>query len=402
MKGLPVNKTEEFVLSVCRRSFLSLWCYNNPKGKDGDELCDILVVCDPDLVIISVKEVVLKVNEYSAVEHTRWKRKAVDDSVKQIYGAQRWLASASNVIRSDGTCGVFLPTVAERNVHRVAVAFGGQGEVPIPSGDFGKGYVHVMSECSFHEVLTELDTVTDLVKYLAAKENSRCSKFTLGSESNLLGWYLFNGRTFPSGLDAILVDDGIWEDIQEKPQFKRRKEADRESYFWDRLIECLSDPDTKPVIEAGPQLTNLEFALRSMAREDRLSRRILGRGVREFVEQAKAGRLRSRIMLSPSGVIYVFAFFKPEEETKLRAAELANRCFLARHVAGCGDTVIGVGISEYIQGIGSASDLIYLNLGKWSAADDKKALRMKADCGCFADAAIRRLNISEDEYPESG
>ena len=89
MSALPVNKTEEFVLGTCQRSFLALWCYNNPRGKDGKELCDILVICDPHVIIISVKEVLLKEGK-NAVEYKRWERKAVDASVKQLYGAQRW------------------------------------------------------------------------------------------------------------------------------------------------------------------------------------------------------------------------------------------------------------------------------------------------------------------------
>jgi len=46
-----MNKSEEFVSKLCEKTFLSLWCYRNPQGKDkGKELCDILVVCDPDKI----------------------------------------------------------------------------------------------------------------------------------------------------------------------------------------------------------------------------------------------------------------------------------------------------------------------------------------------------------------
>jgi len=71
MSPVPVNRTEEFVLGVCQNSFLSLWCYNNPRGKKGKELCDILVICAPDVIIISVKEVLLKGDENSSVEYDR-------------------------------------------------------------------------------------------------------------------------------------------------------------------------------------------------------------------------------------------------------------------------------------------------------------------------------------------
>jgi hypothetical protein len=51
------NKAEEFAPAVSGRSFLSLWCDCNPRGKSGGkELRDILGVCAQH-VIIGVKEV---------------------------------------------------------------------------------------------------------------------------------------------------------------------------------------------------------------------------------------------------------------------------------------------------------------------------------------------------------
>jgi hypothetical protein len=148
-------------------------------------LCDLLVICDPQVVVISVKEVRLK-GVGLVVGYGRWERRAVDASAKQIYGAERWLAPASHVIRKDGSPGLNLPPTERRKVHRIAVAFGGRGEVAIKSGDFGTGFAHVLSEHSFHEVMAELDTITDLVEYLTAKGNcaaSGCSMVIEGSES---------------------------------------------------------------------------------------------------------------------------------------------------------------------------------------------------------------------------
>jgi hypothetical protein len=78
MSQQPLNSAEDFVLRVCQRSCLSLWCFNNPEGKDGDELCDIHVVCDPHVLIISVKAVTLKDSGNRAVDLRRWERRAID------------------------------------------------------------------------------------------------------------------------------------------------------------------------------------------------------------------------------------------------------------------------------------------------------------------------------------
>src|SRR5437870_9730908 len=106
MDLLPVNSSEAFVLQVCEHSFLSMWCYNNPLHKEGKELCDILVVCDPHLIIISVKACELNAEKDTSVAHTRWKKKAIGNSIKQIFTAERWLKSKACVTRKHGSRGL--------------------------------------------------------------------------------------------------------------------------------------------------------------------------------------------------------------------------------------------------------------------------------------------------------
>ena len=112
-----MTKSEAFVFEVCRRSFLSLWSYANPQGKGASkELCDILVVCEPDVIIVSVKDIKVTDSGDLSVDRERWRKRATDGSVKQIYGAERYLERASNVIRSDGTPGRPLPSVNDRRI----------------------------------------------------------------------------------------------------------------------------------------------------------------------------------------------------------------------------------------------------------------------------------------------
>ena len=398
LSNSTVNNTEEFVLQICKRTCLSMWACNNPFAEQGKELCDVLVVCDPHILIISVKDVILHVDKERA-GFDRWERKAVDASVKQIYGAERSLANAAKVRFKDGSHGLNLPALTDRKIHRIAVAFGSSGQVPIKSGDFGKGFVHVMNERSFFELLSELDTISDLVDYLAAKEDYsfRCALVVEGSEANLLGWYLFHNRSFPGGADVTVVDDTIWSQIREKPEWKRRKEADGVSYAWDKLIEMLSDPKAKSVSGPQPQLTDLELALRSMARETRFSRRVLGQAVGEFLAEAKARNLRSRAMLSPSGVIYVLVYFNSSDALQNRPPELALRCVAAREKVGKGDIVVGIGIGEHEPGKGSTSDLAYLQPEDWPQfiLQSESALRAS---GFFLEGPVRHSH--HQEYPK--
>jgi hypothetical protein len=146
---MPLNATEQFVYDICRGSFLSLWSYANPQGESaGKELCDVLVICDPDVIIFSVKDVKVADTADSQVQFERWTRKAIEASARQLYGAERWINTSGkpNVVRSDGTLGLPFPPAERRRIHRVAIALGGGERFPLTFGDLGKGFVHVFDE----------------------------------------------------------------------------------------------------------------------------------------------------------------------------------------------------------------------------------------------------------------
>ena len=398
----PLNRTEEFVAKVCERSFFSFWCYPNPQAPNGKELCDILIVCQPHVIIVSVKEVALNPDKDPTVAHARWERRAVEASISQLYGAERALATMSHVVRRDGTAGLDLPLPAERKVHRLAVAFGDNNQVILKSGDHGKGFVHVMGERSFWDVVTELDTIGDFTDYLAAKEAFPASNGAViceGSEANMLAWYQTHERTFPAGQNFVSFDDSLWRGLQSDPAFRRRKEADKVSYAWDDLIKAMSDPSLVPLEGPGPTMSELDLGLRAMAREPRLSRRALGEHFVSFLHGAKAGKLRSRLLHSAgSGVTYVFVFFRNTETAEDRRAEMVGRSFLARKRIGKGEVIVGVGLSPHQSGVGSQSDFTYVRFARWSDVELAQANEYERITGQFT--AQGPVHFRVDEYPK--
>ena len=131
------NKAEEFVFHICKKTFLSLWSHANPLGKAGKELCDLLVVCEPDIVIFSVKEIMLTESKDVQTDWKRWNRRAIEESAGQVYGAERWLKTATHVIKNDGSPGIKLPARDEQRIHRIVVALGGKDKFPMFYGDIG-------------------------------------------------------------------------------------------------------------------------------------------------------------------------------------------------------------------------------------------------------------------------
>jgi hypothetical protein len=276
-----INRAEEFVYRICRKSFFSLWSYANPQGKRAaKELCDILVVFDKDVIIFSVKEVKPTDSGSILVDWTRWNRRVIEGACKQIYGAERWILFTQNVIRKDGELGLPFPKGPQRRIHRIVVALGGMGKVPLKFGDFGKGFVHVFDETSFNTIMDELDTIADFATYLKAKEDlyqSGIETLFQGGEEDLLALYLDGGRKFPTEYDLISLDDNLWTGLVKKEEYTAKKIADKDSYIWDRLIEILCEDTLQGRLEFGKSLTEAETCIRTMAQENRFSRRILGK-----------------------------------------------------------------------------------------------------------------------------
>lgn len=397
-----MNDAEEFVYRVCRQSFLSLWSYANPQGKDSSkELCDILVVCAPDIIIFSVKDIKLTHSGDISADWERWLKRAVKASCKQIYGAERWIRSASHLIRKNGAPGLPFPKESEHRIHRVAVALGSENKVPIQFGDFGKGFVHVFDKTSFDIILQELDTVSDFVTYLIDKENLYKSEITTlfeGVEDDFLAFYLHKGRGFPTEYNLIVISDALWKGFINTDEYKAKKLADQGSYIWDWLIEILCEDTLHENLEFGPSLTEAEIAVRTMAREDRFSRRVLGKSFREFIGLSSRKYVQSRMVLSLSSVIYVYLAMPHGEDRQFRVAELGNRCFVGRGLNPDCKTVVGIATEQYEPGKDFSLDLVYLHKENWTDEDQTHLESMQKELGYFSKPERK---VYEDEYPMS-
>jgi len=391
------NRAEEFAFNICKNTFLSLWSYANPQGKKEKELCDILVVCEENIIIFSVKEIKLTESSDVTTDWERWNRRAVEESSKQIYGAERWIKNSPYAIRSDGKRGLPLPEAKDQIIYRIAVALGGENKVPMFYGDLGKGFVHVFDETSFILTLQELDTISDFIDYLSAKEELYTS-FTrtplLAGEENLLALYLSEGRKFPTNFDSLLIVNNIWESFVLNPSYINKEKADVDSYVWDRLIEHFCKNALNNNLEFVT-LNQTERALRILAKENRFSRRILGKAFNNFLESSK--KIESRMVKSPSGVVYVFLALPHGEDREFRKATLGNLCFVARGINQGSDTVVGIATEQYEKGKGFSLDLYCLHLPVWEKGHQVSFESIQKDLKYFKKPV--KTEISEDEYP---
>lgn len=400
-----MTKSEELVYKLCTKSFLSLWSYPNPQGKKGKELCDILVVCEPDIIILSVKEIKFK-DTGDEVGWERWRKKAIEESCNQIYGAERWIASNPNVITTGGRIGLPFPEVSSRRVHKVAVALGSQGKVPMYFGDFGKGFIHVLDEESLNILMEELDTISDFVKYLVDKESFyQKGKLTIfNGEENLLAFYLTNNREFPEEPTLIVLDDDLWSGFKSDPRVKAKKKLDEISYVWDEIIEelhqtYLNSNFVTDIPYTSDKLMDLEKAIRVMARENRLSRRVLSISLVDFLQNSRSKKLKARLSDSSLlDVLYVFLISDYDLDRKANMAELVGRCVVARGLNKNKKKVVGIGV-EFSQVVkGSATTVCYLEIPEWGDEWQKQMDYLQREFGYFAKP--RAKGLSQEEYPQ--
>ncbi len=395
-----MTRSEEFTLRLAQRSFLSLWCTASPRGKEiGKELCDVLVVCDPDVVIISVKEIDYKATDDVATGMSRWTSRAVDASIKQLYGAERYLSMSDRVVAKDGSPWLQLPPVERRRVHRIAVALGSKGEVPMAAGDAGRGFVHVLDEVAMQTLMNELDTISDFVEFLRDTEVFlENAKVVVPKLEDLLSLYLHRGRVYPVGADLLLLTDDVWSQFSAKEEFQRKRNADQVSYFWDSLIEYLTksfDPDlTERYGQHSDGNPDIERVARIMARESRFSRRILADAFQEFHRGRKS---RARIVPAPSGVVYVFLACPRDVERQERKSELLGRMFIARGMFSNATLVVGIATEMYDPKDGFSMDVASYEKERWTPEDQAEMERLQRLTGAFVSPL--RSHDEVLEYP---
>jgi len=325
-------------------------------------------------------------------------RRAIESSTKQIYGAERSIRSATHIVRSDGSQGLPLPSQSEFQIHRIAVSLGSLGKAPITSGDYGKGFVHVFDEDAFLSIMGELNTPSDFFEYLSKKLlflTDTSSVRLEGIEEDLLAVYLANDRHFPAATGFISIGSGIWDDFRQRPEYVAKKKADRVSAIWDGLIEYVAGHALAGTLEFGSTLSNTELALRQMAAENRYQRRLLGQAYDEFLQQS-ASRIRSRLVISESGVIYVFLAKPLGTSREDRMNELFVRCFIARGKFHDHATVVGIATEEYVPNQGFSLDLVYLFIPEWRDVDQKNFDEAQAHLSYFKG---KFQQFGQDEYP---
>ncbi len=451
------TSAERYLNRLAEQSFLSLWSYPRVFRDQGlssgapKEVCDLLVVFEDHLIIFSDKAVEYPDSGDRRRDWSRWFRRAVLQSAKQLWGAERWIRTHPDRLFLDPACTqpfpLDLPSAATARVHRIIVAhgasarcrqeLGGTGTLMIAPSLIGeehfsaippftigqidpaRGFIHVLDDTSLDVMLTTLDTISDFTAYLAKKEafiqSGRLSM--AAGEDDLLGYYVkyLNEQgdhdfVVPKRFKSITIDEGFWEAFVSSPERARQLSANRVSYAWDELIEEFNYhalTNTQYRI-AHADIKSHERIMRFMAREPRIRRRMLARAILDLIRNTPAASSRAvRCVLPdrarPRDPCYVFLLLgrpsgvSDDEYRGVRKQLLEAYCMAVKLKHPRLRDIIGIA-TEVGPGPERSEDAAYLDARIWTQDDEKEARRLQQELGLLEQTAW--FAATEKEYPE--
>ena len=398
-----------------KRAFLDLWKYMNPYRGPGKELCDMLVVFDNHVLIFSIKDIAFNMEASLDTAWARWYKKAIDASAKQIFRAEGWIRKRPNQVFLDAQCKENFPLsfpVSDMQIHRICVALGvraacseyakydsnlggnglqikslhglSQHNQPFVMGqpDLDKGFVHVFDDFALDVVFNEHDTVADFINYLLRREkmlSKRNSYIEVDDEGQMLAYLdLCDDTQVESG---SVFCECLWEYMQKHPRYLARKEANKDSYIWDKIIDRLIEGDTyREYVKCDIALTEVEPSLRHLATESRFMRRELIKIICGLMLQCNDDRMQA---ISAFGVkerpnkAYIF-WVAPRSDSpdykRIRQQTLSKYCFVAKLHFPAAKQIVGLALepawAEY-----PTESFCVLDVENWT--DEKQAMAKK-------------------------
>ena len=288
----------------------------------------------------------------------------------------------------------FDPSVI-KEIYLISVLAGGKERFRSITKPIKNNTVHVFDGTFAEIVLNELDTVSDFVDYLRAKEDlfGKLEKLTIiGGEEELLAHYLMYGHSFEelSKFTHVVMDGESWTQFQQKAEYQAKKKADEVSYGWDSIIETIHSSGSK----------EYEPVARELARLNRFQRRCLSKAFLEAhvkVHNDSVHNSFRRVLVSDERT-YCFLFMDDPEPRSRRKAVLEHLCYVARGKHKQNTTVVGIATEQQLRPTCSY-DFCLLEQPDWSAEDDKRVDEIQKRPGLLTNAVSGRAE--EHEYPRN-
>jgi len=399
-------------------AFLKLWVYPNLYKNKGQELCDILIVFDNNIFVFSIKDINFNKDKEQNIAWERWKKRAIDDSIKQVNGAARWINEHPDRIFLDCNCTQPLPIkiIPEKiKIFKIIVAFGieeackeyfmpdSTGSLPViyckdtnvnfQASDLfclkidKTNIVHILDDYSSDILFSELDTITDIQQYFEAKENAiNIFDFLMTTgEEDVLAVYLLNmynnifknpvlplDEPFSKGM--FLYPPDSYKQFQDTIFYKKQKELNRQSYLIDNMLQKTMDNALRNKISGNEDVFNGEGAIKELTKLPRLMRRNLSLKFKDSIEKFPLSdepllRQVSSVYDKRSRIAYIFLqvnynqlkqkFKERSREVKLLMLEVAATIYMEKIQTV--QKVIGIGVNAPLHHNDLMEDFLLLD-----------------------------------------
>jgi len=462
---------EIFLNNLGADSFLRFWSWPNlfrdqgDSNNDGDgkEICDLTVVFEDGVILFSDKRIEFNTAKDVEVAWSRWAKRAIGDSVKQIKGARRWIEQYPERVFVDKKCKhkipVEIPNKSDIKFHNIVVCHGieeilasfnneasfmfdnsirgtahwNRNEAtPFCIGQiFEGGFVHIFNESTIELVLKEFNTTKDFTHYLGQREEllSSDKHIRVMSESDMMQLYYENfdeekgGRSiWPKEIidaEGAIIEMGGIRRLYENPSFLAKKQEDGISYFWDDLIESFSFH----VLNGSAEHTSYEHpieaepSVRFMAATSRFERRILANAFKDFYEKAAPGQRGTRVCLDPANHenAYVFclvphhhSFSSIEEYKEVRRGMGQDYCAINKYLNRRIKNVFGIACKTREEGqrlssefFNEGQDFVFLYGDDWEERDYLEAKKIHDEYVANGLLVDRTVHMETiNEFPE--
>ena len=448
-----VSETEMLLFELCDRAFLKLWTYPNPYKSDGHEMCDLITVFENHVFIFFDRYNKALENfegENITVPWNRWKKAAITKQLKTVSGAERYLRNPDNELFLDAKGTMPFPISIKREnliVHKVIIAHGAsqacrdfspenvRGSLsvsymsdvedvldrPFHVALDNKDIVHVFDSDNLDIILSEFDTIADLLLYFKAKEEAITNTrlFWYAGEEDLISLYFrsFDEKTNEHHIlprdndhDALMIEEGLWSAFVNSDAYRRRKEADQISYHFDSLIQSTSENALAGLTGGDPDIFNRPSAIKEMAKEPRYHRRALSEAMFEALDNFpnEPNEFFRNVGLYPSveeGKFYVFLIVnfpgkEFEEGRNVKIEMLKIACGAAKLNFPHVKKVVGLAIEAPHLNEKTAEDYILMEEGELHVEEIKYIQEMNEDLGFFRSKNLKPIYKTTKQFPD--
>jgi len=450
-KSTGVTPTERILADLCDRSFLRLWSYPNPYKDDGKELCDVLAVFDDRVFIFFDREGRHFDNTESDLGTVwdRWRRKVVEAQIQTAHGAERYLRSGREIFLDSGLNSPF-PLEVPRDrmtIHKIIVAHGAteackNSSADNVSGSLAVAYgqpitkptfpflveldksnpVHVLDSNTLPIVFDELDTVWDFSSYLDAKTEAirALDVMVYAAEEDLLAHYYWNYDVIANRhavlpkdrtINGLLVPEGGWNALIQRPEYQRKKQADKVSYGWDELIQKTAQNALDGRLMGNGDGFRGRSPIHEMAKEPRFFRRAIaermGAAIAGFPDIP--GRISRQVTFIPSfyekkgyvllqlrvkGITDYDGDYRPKRQALLQIA-----CAAMKNKAPELETIIGIAVEPPKFSEKVSEDFMLLDCRIWSAEQRAHFQQLNADLKFFTSDSLVEGRMHVQAFP---